>query len=107
MVIHRRIRAVLYPLILYCVSGAVGSYFVWHAINGERGLKTRIEYEQRLAVLRDDLRRIKSEQAQWEHRIALLKGQAVDRDLLEEAARTILGRVDRHDLVIFLPQAAP
>lgn len=106
MVIRRRLRAILYPLLLYSVSGAVGGYFLWHAINGERGLKTRLEYEQRIAVLRDDLHRIETEQAKWEHRISLLKGKFIDRDLLDEAARTVLGRLDRNDLVILLPRPA-
>jgi cell division protein FtsB len=106
MVIRRRLRAILYPLMLYGVSGAVGGYFLWHAINGERGLKTRLEYEQRIAVLRDDLRLIESEQAKWEHRITLLKGEVIDRDLLDEAARGVLGRLDRNDLVILLPRPA-
>lgn len=106
MVIRRRLRAILYPLVLYCVSGAVGTYFIWHAVNGERGLKTRVEYEHRVAVLRDQLRSVDSENALWQHRIALMKGAAVDRDLLEEVARSVLGRVDRNDLVVFLPRTA-
>jgi cell division protein FtsB len=106
MVIRRRLRAILYPVLLYSVSGAVGAYFLWHAINGERGLKTRLEYEQRIAVLQDDLRRIETEQAKWEHRISLLKGEVIDRDLLDETARTVLGRLDRNDLVILLPRQA-
>jgi cell division protein FtsB len=106
MVTHRRLRAFLYPLVLYCVSGAVGSYFVWHAVNGERGLKTKDEYEQRLAALRKDLAAIRSEQAMWEQRIAMMQGPVIDRDLLEEAARTVLGRVEKSELVVLAPAPA-
>ncbi len=93
MVIYRRARATLYPLALYCVSGAIGGYFVWHAVNGERGLKTKEEYEHKIAALRDELEGLKSEHALWNHRIALLSGRAIDRDLLDEEARAVLGRV--------------
>jgi cell division protein FtsB len=106
MVIHRRWRAILYPLFLYCVSGAAGGYFVWHAVNGERGLKTKDEYEHRIAALRDQLQELKEERASWAHRIALMKGAAIDRDLLEDQARSLLGRVDKNDLVVFLPRPA-
>ena len=50
MVIRTRLRAILFPLALYAVSGGVGGYFVWHAINGERGLKTRVAFKARIAT---------------------------------------------------------
>jgi cell division protein FtsB len=105
MVIHKRLRSVLYPLLLYCVSGSIGGYFVWHALNGERGLKTKEEYEQRIAKLQEELTGLKSEHALWSQRIALLSGRLIDRDLLDEEARALLGRVGRNDLVVFLPRA--
>ena len=104
MVIYRRARATLYPLALYCVSGAIGAYFVWHAVNGERGLKTDDEYEHKITALRGELEGLKSKHALWKHRIALLSGRAIDRDLLDEEARALLGRVNRNDLVVFLPR---
>jgi cell division protein FtsB len=108
MIMRRRLRAILYPLALYCVSGAVGSYFVWHAVNGERGLKTKDEYEQRLTSLREELRAMRADQDLWERRIAMIQGPVIDRDLLEEATRTVLGRVGKHDLVVLVPpRAAP
>lgn len=103
MVIRRRWRAILYPLFLYCVSGAAGGYFAWHAVNGERGLKTKEEYEHRIAALRDQLKGLDAELALWKNRIDLMKGAAVDRDLLDEEARAVLGRVDKNELVVFLP----
>jgi cell division protein FtsB len=105
MVIYKRLRATLYPLALYCVSGAIGGYFVWHAVNGERGLKTKDEYEHKIASLRGELEELKLEHASWDHRIALLSGREIDRDLLDEEARVLLDRVNRNDLVVFLPRA--
>ena len=37
-------------------------------------------------------------------RITLLSDRAIDRDLLDEEARALLGRVSRNDLVVFLPR---
>ncbi|SFK28123.1 FtsB family cell division protein [Methylocapsa palsarum] len=106
MVIRRRWRAILYPLFLYCVSGAAGGYFVWHAVNGQRGLKTQEEYEHKIAALRDQLKGLDAELAQWKNRIELMKGAAVDRDLLDEETRSVLGRIDVKELVVFLPPSS-
>jgi len=102
MVIRRRVRAVIYPLLLYCVSGAIGGYFVWHALNGERGLKTKDEYEQKIAVLEKNLGDLRAERMQWEHKIDLMRGQTVDRDLLDEESRSLLGFAHKNELVIFV-----
>jgi len=104
MVKYRRARAALYPLLLYCISGSIGGYFVWHAVNGERGLKTNDEYEHKIATLRDELESLRAEHSIWNQRIALLTGPVIDRDLLDEEARALLGRVNRNDLVILLPR---
>ena len=104
MVIRTRLRSFLFPLALYCVSGGIGSYFVSQAFNGDRGLKVGDEYEKSIAMLGKQLAATQAERAQWQHRIDLLRGTAVDRDLLGEQARVILGRVGKDDLVVFMPQ---
>ncbi len=104
MVVRTRLRAFLFPMVLYCVSGGIGGYFVWHAINGDRGLKVSDEYEKSIAMLTSQVVATKIERAQWQHRIALMKGDAIDRDLLEEEARVTLDRVGKNDLVVFLLQ---
>ena len=105
MVVRTRLRGFAYPIALYCISGGVGGYFVWHAINGDRGLKVGAEYKKSIAMLTTDLAATKAERALWRQRIALLSGAAIDRDLLDEQARVSLDRVGRNDVVIFLPQA--
>ena len=101
MVIRARYKAVLIPLALYCVSGVSVAFFGWHAINGERGLKARAEYERRIAGLRGELEQLKTGKLGWQDRTALLRTDALDKDLLEEEARHMLGRVGKRDLVIF------
>jgi cell division protein FtsB len=102
MVVRTRLRGILLPLLLYCVAGGIGSYFVWHAINGERGLKTNEEYERSITLLQGEYAGTKAERLQWQHRIDLLRGESIDRDLLEEEARVLLDRVHKNDLVVFL-----
>jgi cell division protein FtsB len=102
MVVRTRWRAILYPLVLYALSGAASSYFVWTALNGDRGLKTKVEYKKQIAALRNDLDGLRAEHALWDHRISLMRSEAIDRDLLEEQARLKLDYVDPRDVVVFL-----
>jgi cell division protein FtsB len=107
MVIRLRYRAILIPLALYVLSGAFVGYFFWQAVNGERGLKTKAEYKRQSFALSEELQALRAEHAQWEQRVALMRPESVDRDLLEEEAMRQLDRVDKRDLLIFLrPLAA-
>ena len=45
------LRSLVIPVVLYCVSGTLAFYFVWHGVNGQRGLKTGEEYEVKLAEI--------------------------------------------------------
>ena len=105
MVKNYRITAIALPLLLYCASGAIGSYFVWHASNGERGLKAKVEYKRQMASLSQDFLALQAERAQWSRRVELMRGEVVDRDSLDEQARIVLDRLNRADVVVFLPDA--
>jgi len=100
MVIRKRARAVLIPLALYAVSAALVGYFVHHAHNGKRGLEAKRELQGQLQTVTAEFEELRTERLEWERRIALLRNDQIDRDLLEERARTMLGRVHRNDLVI-------
>ena len=104
MVVRTRLRRFTYPVILYLVSGGIGGYFVWHAINGDRGLRVSDEYQKSITMLKAELATTKADKLAWQNRIALMSGEAIDRDLLAEEARTLLGRVDKADLVVFFHQ---
>jgi cell division protein FtsB len=97
------LRSLVAPLALYVAAGGLAAYFVWHGVNGQRGLKIGEEYEQRLAKLREERDLLHGDRMLWERRIALFRGETVDADILDEAARVELGRVHKNELVIFLP----
>ena len=54
----------------------------------------------RSAALSAELDRLKIEHAQWERRIALLKSDDIDPDMLDERARALLDYVDPNDLTL-------
>jgi cell division protein FtsB len=105
MVIRTRFRAILVPLALYVVSGAVSGYFLWTAKNGERGTKAKLEYKATIAELRGNLMDLQAQRAKWEHRVGLMRSENVDRDLAEEQARDKLDEVDSRDVEIFIGPA--
>ena len=100
MVVRKRARKILIPLALYAVSGLMVGYFVHHAHTGSRGLDAKRQLHIQERDVAAELETLKGERAEWERRIALLRSDQIDRDLLEERARTLLGRVHRNDLVI-------
>ncbi|GJD77637.1 FtsB family cell division protein [Methylobacterium gregans] len=104
MVVRRRVRMVVLPLALWSVSALVVGYFVTQAENGNRGLEAKRALKIQAYGLAQDLAAAKSERATWEHRVALLRSEQIDRDLLEERARVVLGRVHANDVVVITPQ---
>jgi cell division protein FtsB len=107
MVVRKRARRILIPLVLYGVSAALAAYFIHSAQIGRHGLEAQQQYETEVAELDAELQAAKTERGEWERRIALLRSDQIDRDLLEERARIILGRVHRNDLVIMTGPPGP
>ena len=88
MVIRRGVRSFLVTLALYLVSGAAVSYFMFHAQHGS------------LRDVEAELAGLTAERKLWEHRLSLVRDEAVDRDVLEERARESLGRVHKNDVIL-------
>lgn len=104
MAVRSRARAILFPVAFYVVLGVASGYLVRGAWNGDRGLKAKAEYTTEMQSLAGQLTQLKAERASWERRVALMRPEAVDRDLLDEEARAKLDRVGKNDLLIFLDQ---
>jgi cell division protein FtsB len=103
MVIRRRLRSILVPVVLYAVSAGVVGYFMHNAKTGNRGLNAKQMLKVEIHELMQSLDASKAEHQDWDRRLALMRADQVDRDLLEERARIILGRVHKNDLVIVAP----
>ena len=103
MVIRRRVRAIVMPAALWTVSALIGGYFLAQAEGGNRGLPAKRALKIEAYGLNKDLTATRAERAIWEHRVALLRSEQIDRDLLEERARVVLGRVHANDVVVIEP----
>jgi cell division protein FtsB len=100
MVIRKGPRRFLAPLAFYALAGCAVAYFVYHAHHGARGLETKQELKTQIAEAEVEYARLKTERREWEDRVALMRREEVDRDLLDERARTVLGRAHRNDVII-------
>ncbi len=100
MVTRRRLRTVLTALALYSFSALAIGYFAFNAYVGDRGLLARQEIDQQIAELTTELSGLKDERRRWERRIALLKSDKIDPDLLDERARALLGYLGPKDVIL-------
>jgi len=54
------------------------------------------EYQARVQAMNAELASLRTERARWQHRVDMMQADAVDRDLLDEEARDVLGRVHKN-----------
>lgn len=107
MVINRTVvrwqRAVLVAVL---TAGTI-AYFGWHAYHGNYGIFARERLDVRVADLERELAEVRAERQAMERRVALLKAQSLDPDILEERARESLGLAHPNDVVILQRTNAP
>lgn len=102
MVTRKRLRSILNALALYVMAALLIGYFGVNAYDGAHGLKAKEDIDRETAALSAELVQLQSERGQWERRIALLKSDDIDADMLDERARALLDDVDPNDLVMMI-----
>jgi cell division protein FtsB len=105
MVTRKRFRTILNALALYVLTALLIGYFGVNAYSGNRGLKAKEDIDRQMTSLNADLTRLKLEHAQWSRRVALLKSDAIDPDMLDERARLLLDYADPRDLTLMFRPA--
>jgi cell division protein FtsB len=100
MIARTRLGRILRGLTLHAVAASLIGYFAWQAFEGNYGLEARKGYEEdisRLTRERDDLQ---AKRKELERRVALLRPESIDPDMVEELARRDLGFARPQDLVM-------
>jgi cell division protein FtsB len=94
--LKRRVRDAMLPVAFAALCG----YFAWHSQHGDFGLEARERKLSDIALARVALARAETERDAMERRVAGLRGDRIDRDQLDERARTLLNLVGKDELVI-------
>jgi cell division protein FtsB len=100
MVTRKRLRSILTTLGLYVMAALLIGYFGVNAYSGNHGLKAKEDLDQQIGTLSADLDRLKRERAQWERRVALLRPDRLDPDMLDQQARALLDDAAPNDLIL-------
>ncbi|HSU05700.1 MAG TPA: septum formation initiator family protein [Acetobacteraceae bacterium] len=94
--LKRRAKGVVAPLLFLSLVG----YFGWNFTKGDHGL---IAYAQRQELLKQaqaDLARVQKDKTDWERRVAALRSDRLDADMLDERVRAMLNLSDPGDIIV-------
>jgi cell division protein FtsB len=100
---RRKAPAIAWPLI----GIAVTAYFVYHAFEGERGLRAGREIAQQLFLAKQNLAATEAERDALAHKVAGLDPAHVDPDLLDQQIRATLDLVAPNEIIILQPGQTP
>ena len=94
-----RPRQILAPIVFATVFG----YFGYHLVNGDRGLLAMAHLQREVLVAEQNLAEAEATRKIWERRVAALRNQSLDPDMLDERARILLNFARNDDTIIFTP----
>ncbi len=103
MVSRARLKAVLTGIALYAIAAGFIAYFGVNAYTGRYGLDARIELDQEIEARTTELASLKTERLKLERRVASLRSDRVDPDMLDERVRFQLDYASPRDLIRILP----
>ena len=89
----------------FLVSSSLGliGYFVYHSVQGDRGLLSYMRMATEVSRSEAQLDGIVTTRKALSHRVALLHPKSLDPDMLEEQARYTLNYANPNDVIIMTP----
>ncbi len=76
------------------------SYFFYHTTYGNSGIISKKKTEGKVADLTKELEQIRATRIELEHNVTLMRSESLDKDMLDEQARKVLGIVKKEEEVI-------
>ena len=95
--IRRRARLIVGPVL----GISLCAYFAYHLVQGDRGLTAWLRLTQQIRDARTTLAAVEAERSTLERRVDLLRSDHLDRDMLDERARSQLNLAAPNEIVIF------
>jgi len=84
----------------------VAFYMGYHTLHGDRGLFALMKDRSEMAQLQADLVKTHAEREKVELRVSHLRDASLDRDLLDEQMRRMLGVMHKGEIVILNGQSS-
>ena len=93
-------RIYKFDIVVTCACASLLGFFAWHAWHGQRGFEYRNNLLAQAAQLDEELTAIQKQRSGFEHRVALLRPESVDPDMLDEMARQTLDVAQSNELIV-------
>lgn len=77
-------------------------YLGYHALHGERGLYALVREQRELATLEAELKTTTAAREKMELHVSHLRDDSLDRDLLDEQMRRMLGVMRKDEIVMLV-----
>lgn len=94
--IRRHSLAAIVPVICFAAIG----YFAYHAMEGEHGINAYTRLTLQIQDTKAALGEVSAERRTLERRVALLRADKLDADMLDEQGKKVLGLIKPGELVI-------
>jgi cell division protein FtsB len=100
-ILRRRARHVIAPMI----GALLVAYFGYHAVQGDRGLLAYLQLTQEIKKAQLSLELFRADRELIERRVALLRPEGIEPDMLDERVRVMLNFAHKDEVVIMLQRA--
>lgn len=78
-------------------------YFCYHLIAGERGYLRYLSLERRVALTQVEAVHLAAEREKLEQKVTMMRPGSINRDMLEEQARSVLGFRYEDEKILIAP----
>ncbi len=93
---HRLSQKAVAPFLTFTVI----AYFIYHSIQGDRGILAWMQLQSRLVQAQTQLNQVIETRQDLEERVQGLRPESLNRDLLDQQVRLQLGYTHPHEVVI-------
>ena len=94
--LRRRARQIVGPIL----GISLVAYFAYHLVQGDRGLIAMLGLMQQVKTAQATLDASEAERLPLANRVALLRNDHLDRDMLYERVRTVLNAADSREIIV-------
>lgn len=90
------------PLVLPAICLLLLGYFTFHGVEGDYGFSALKKLKEREASLKVEWNHLAADKERLEKRVALMRPESLDPDMIDEKARQSLNMAHRNDRIIIL-----